>query len=92
MKRIFKSNVNSLCKKASQKLRELARISITTFGMSHFSYCPLVGMFHDRASNNKINKIHEKALSIIHKDSTSNFQELHSKSNSVSVHQRNPRD
>ena len=64
-------------------------LTITTFIMSHFSYCPLVWMFHDRASNNKINKIHERALRIIHKDSTSNFQELLNKSNSVSVHQRN---
>ena len=96
----FKSHVNSLCKKASQKLHALARIStymekpqleltMNTFIMSHFSYCPLVWMFHDRAANNKINKIHERALRIIHKDSTSNFQELLSKSNSVSVHQRN---
>ena len=46
-------------------------------------------MFHDRASTNKVNKIHERASKIIHKDSTSNFQELLSKSNSVSVHQRN---
>ena len=84
----------------SQKLHALARIStymekpqleltITTFIMSHFSYCPLVWTFHDRASNNKINKIHERALIVIHKDSTSNFQELLIKSNSVSVHQRN---
>ena len=96
----FKTHVDSLCKKASQKLHALARIStymgkphleltMNTFIMSHFSYCPLVWMFHDRASNNKINKIHERALRIIHKDSTSNFQELLSKSNSVSVHQRN---
>ena len=46
-------------------------------------------LFDDRTANNKINKIHERALRIIHKDSTSNFQELLSKSNSVSVHQRN---
>ena len=76
----FKSHVNSLCKKASQKLHALARIStymdkpqleltITTFIMSHFSsYCPPVWMFHNRASNNKINKIHERALRIIHKN------------------------
>ena len=38
---------------------------------------------------NKINKIHERALRIIHKDSTSNFENLLIKSNSVSVHQRN---
>ena len=96
----FKSHVNSFCKKASQKLHALARIStymekrqleltITTFMMSPFSYCPLVWMFHDRASNNKINKIHEIALRIIHKNSTSNFQELLNKRNSASVHQRN---
>ena len=46
-------------------------------------------MFHDRKMNNKSNKIHERALRIIHKDSTSNFEELLIKSNSVSVHQRN---
>ena len=46
-------------------------------------------MFHDRKSNNKIKKIHKRAHIIIHKDSTSNFEELLIKSNSVSVHQRN---
>ena len=96
----FKTHVNNLCKKASQKLHALARVSrymdkpqleltMTSFVMSHFSYCPLVWMFHDRKSNNKINKIHERALRIIHKDSTSNFEELLIKSNSASVHQRN---
>ena len=43
----------------------------------------------DRKSYNKINKIHERALRIIHKDGTSNFEGLLIKSNSVSVHQRN---
>ena len=96
----FKTHVNNLCKKASQKLHALTRVSrymdkpqleltMTSFVMSHFSYCPLVWMFHDRKSNNKINKIHERALRIIHKDSTSNFEELLIKSNSASVHQRN---
>ena len=96
----FKTHVTNRCKRASQKLHALARVSrymdkpqleltITSFVMSHFSYCPLVWMFHDRKSNNKINKIRERALRIIHKDSTSNFEELLIKSNSVSVHQRN---
>ena len=53
----FKNNVSNLCKKASQKLHALARVSkymekskleltMTSFVMSHFSYCPLVWMFH----------------------------------------------
>ena len=46
-------------------------------------------MFHEKKWNNKINKIHERALRIIHKDSTSNFEELLIKSNAVSVRQRN---
>ena len=46
-------------------------------------------MFHDRESNNKINKINESALRIIHKDNNSNFEKLLSKSDLVSVHQRN---
>ena len=57
--------------------------------MSHFSYCPLIWMFHDRKTYNKITKIHEWVLRIIHKDSTSNCENLLSKSNSVSVHERN---
>ena len=96
----FKTHVNNLCKKASQKLHALARVSrymetpqleltMTSFIMSHFSYWPLVWMFHDRKSINKINKIHERALRITHRDSTSNFEELLTKSNSVSIHQKN---
>ena len=46
-------------------------------------------MLHDRKPYNKINKILERALRIIHKDSTSYFQELPVKSNSMSVHQWN---
>ena len=64
-------------------------LTMTSLVMSHSSYCPLVCMCHDRKSNNKINKIHERALRIIHTDSTSNFEEILIKSNSVSVHQRN---
>ena len=64
-------------------------LTMTSFVMSQFSYCPLVWMFNDRKSYNKINNIHERALRIIHKDSTSNFERLLIKSNSVSLHQRN---
>ena len=62
---------------------------MTSFFMTHFSYCPLAWIFHDRKSYNKINKIHERAQRIMHKDSTSNFEGLLIKSNSVSVYQRN---
>ena len=71
------------------KEKSKLEITMTSFVMSHFSYRLLVWMFHDRKSYNKIKKIHERALRIIHKDSTSNFEGLLIKGNSVSVHQRN---
>ena len=57
--------------------------------MSHFNYYPLIWMFHDRATNSRINKIHERALRIVYRDTESSFDELLAKDNSVSVHQRN---
>ena len=74
----FKTHVQTLCKKESQKLHALSRISIfmeskqikllmNTFIMSQFSYCPLICMFHDRNFNNKINRIQERALRIAYK-------------------------
>lgn len=96
----FKNHVSNLCKKASQKLHALARVSkymerskleltLTSFVMPHFNYCPLVWIFYDRKPYKKINKIHERALRIIHKVITSNFEGLLIKSNSVSFRQRN---
>ena len=66
----FENLVTSLCKKASQKLRALARIShymnlnkrrnlMKAFITSQFSYCPLMWMFHNGNLNNEINRIHE---------------------------------
>ena len=96
----FKNHLDSLCKKASQKLHALVRISkfmdtdrivlmMNTFVMSQFSYCPLIWMFHDRHINNKVNKIHERAVRIACKDSHSGFESLLERNNSVSRHQRN---
>ena len=62
---------------------------MNTLILSHFSYCPLIWMFHDRKIENKINKIQERALRIAYRDNTSQFKELLEKDNSVSVHQKN---
>ena len=78
----FKKHVLTLCKKASQKLHALTRISIymepeklkllmKTFVVSQFSCFSLIWMFHDRNLNNKINRIHERALRIAYKDNVS---------------------
>ena len=56
---------------------------------SQFGYCPLVWMFHSRSFNNKINRIHEKALRITYNDKSSSFQSLLEKDNAVTIHHRN---
>ena len=96
----FKLHVEELCTKASKKLHALARVSnymtlkqrkliMYSFISSHFGYCPLVWMFHSRILNNKINRIHERALRIVYKDNVSSFEDLLLIDNSFTVHERN---
>ena len=99
-KLLFDEHVTNLCNKASQKLHALARVAqymdipkkrmiMKAFINSQFGYCPLAWMFHSRLLNNRINKIHERALRIVYGDITSSFEELLNRDNSVTVHERN---
>ena len=78
----FDDHVNGLYRKASLKLNVLAligpfinvskkRIIMKSFIESQFGYCPLIWMFHSRGLNNKINRIHERALRIRYNDKSS---------------------
>ena len=96
----FSEHVSILCKKGNQKLHALARIAkyltehklkiiMKTFIQSQFNYCPLTWMFHNRTLNNKINRLHERALRIVYKNDNLTFQQLLDKDNSVTIHDRN---
>ena len=96
----FNEHVSNLCKKASQKLHALARISnymcqdklrilMKAFIESQFGYCPLVWMFHSRDLNNRINRLHERALRLVYKNNNLTFEELLKKDKSFSIHHRN---
>ena len=96
----FDPHVKKLCCKATQNLHALIRISnymsqgrkrliMNAFINSQFSCCPLVWMFHNRNSNNTINKIHERALRTVYNDNESTFDELLRKDNIACVHHRN---
>ena len=96
----FDLHVSDICKKASRKLSALARVSnflpmqkrkllFNTFVQSQFAYCPLVWMFHDRNINNKINRIHERALRLIYRDDESTFKELLQRDEAFTIHERN---
>ena len=96
----FNEHVSTIYKRASQKLQALARISnymcqnklrtlMKAFIESQFNYCPLIWMFHSRTLNNKINKLHERALRLVYKNTNLTFIELLRKDNSFSIHHRN---
>ena len=83
----LEEHVERLFKKASQKVRAVARISslmrfeqrkriVQLFKTSHFSCHPLVWMFHGRCLNNRIDHIHERTLKIIYQDYNSSVKEL----------------
>ena len=96
----FNEHVSNICKKASQKIHALARISnymcqeklrvvMKAFIESQFGYCPLTWMFHSRTLNNRINRLHERALRLVYKNTHLTFEELLHKDNSFPIHHRN---
>ena len=96
----FETHVGFLCKKASQKLNALLRVTwshnfdqrkllLNAFITSHFSYTPVVWMFHSRKLNNRINNIHERALRLVYKDYISSSDDLLATDNPFKIHQRN---
>ena len=62
---------------------------MNTFIQSQFNYCPLIWMFHCRTINNKINRLHERALRLVYKNDNLTFHELLQLDGSVTIHQRN---
>ena len=86
--------------KANRKLSALTRVSkflpfkkrcvlFKAFIESQFKYCPLVWMFHGRQINDKINKLHERALRIVYNDTNTSFEELLVKDKTFTMHDQN---
>ena len=96
----FKDHVTKMCKKISNKINALGRVAkymdskkikliMQTFIENEFNYCPLIWMMHNRTLNNKINKLHERALRIALDDDISSYSDLLVKSESYTIHERN---
>ena len=96
----FDEHVTNLLKKGNQKLHALMRISkflseeklkliMKTFIESQFNYCPLTWMCHSRTLNNKINRLHERALRVVYNNEDLTFQQLLAKDKSLTIHEKN---
>ena len=75
----FKEHLDGIIKKASRKISALSRIApymniakrrllMNSFFASQFNYCPFICMCHHHSVNNKINRLHERCLSIVYSD------------------------
>ena len=65
------------------------RTLMKAFIESQVNYCSLIWVFHSRTMNNKINRIHERALMLVYSNHVSSFVELLKKDRSFSIHHRN---
>ena len=83
----FEEHITLILKEANKKLHALMRIKryltqdklrliMKTFIESQFNYCPLVWMCHSRDLNNRINKLHERALRVVYERKDLTFEEF----------------
>ena len=84
----FDDHLQDLCNKSNRKLRRiLARATPymnlqkrkflrNTFFNAQFNYCPLVLMLHSRQNNNKVKRLLERYLRLIHNDKLPSYAEL----------------
>ena len=96
----FEGHIISLLKEGNKKLHALMRIQkyltqdklrliMKTFIESQFNYCPLIWMCHSRNLNQRINKLHERALRVVYKNSNLTFEQLLENDKSFTIHERN---
>ena len=80
----FNCHLENILKKDSKKFHMFARITpymsipkrkllINSFFTSQFNYLPLAWMCHSGTMNNKINRLQERCLRVVHSDQTSSF-------------------
>ena len=93
----FDIHVSNICSKANRKLSALTRVAkflpfkkrrilFKAFNESQFKYCPFVWVFHGRQINEKINKLHERALRIVYNDTITSLEELLVKDKTFPIH------
>ena len=87
----FDIHIDNICLKASRQISALQRFTglldfpsrkaiYNSFISSHFNYCPLAWFFTSKANIAKMQKIQERALRFVLKDSVSDYETLLTKS------------
>ena len=95
----FKSHINSLCKKASQKIAPLSRLFGYPYNTENNFFfqldnkipiylLPSLWLFYSRTLNKIISKLHERSLTNILNDLSKDFNALLEKKQDTSNHHR----
>ena len=81
--------ISALSRLSGYLSMEQKKLLYMSFIEAQFKYFPLTWMFCSRSCNNKINKLHERALSLVYDDYESSFDVLLNKNKSFSIHHQN---
>ena len=98
----FKKHMSELRRRASYKLHTLRRIRkyliiekakllVNAFINSQFNYAPLIWMFANKSSIDKILKIHKRTLQIVYDVYDESYEKLLNRSDDISIHQKHLR-
>ena len=98
----FKKHISELCRRASYKLHtfrrirkyltfEKAKLLANAFINSQFNYAPLIWMFANKSSIDKILKIHKRTLQIVYDVYDESYENLLNRSDDISIHQKHLR-
>ena len=88
----FSDHISACCLKAARQLNALdpksKNVIYNSFIRSNFGYCPLVWHFCGKTNNNKLEKIQERSLRILHDNYELSYEELLNKngSNTLLLH------
>ena len=91
----FNAHIDTVCKEERRKLyckhfnKDRKKMLINAFFWSHFNHCPLVWMFSSKPVNDKIEKLHKRALQIIKSDFTAMYENLLAIDESNTIRKRN---
>ena len=96
----FDEHLTNICIEANRELTVLTRmrkyldfnkviLQFKFFFESQFKYCPFTWMFYSRKTNNRIKKLHGRALRLVYSDHGSTFEDLLTKDGSFTVHHYN---
>ena len=93
----FLDHVTHICKKMNQKAGALPRIPRNldadtaktpyhAFILANFHYCLLIWMFCGKTANNRINRLHKRALRVIYMDYNASFEDFLRRSGELTIY------